>query len=347
MQVASLRISSVVGGRSLVPLSKVILKRNIISPLSATYNRCLFSTEVVKNEKQYTSFQKNMASLKAQWTLAKTAFQDMGSDKKYLVAAFSLSPVMWAVSGFSTFHGWGLPWWGSIMAFTFGIRLCLLPLQIKSMKSQGKMTKMQPELDKLMDKMKIAALNGEKDMTPYQLETRNLYKEYGVSPMAMAGSAFVQLPVILCLFWGLEKLVKTDASLITGGCLWFPNLTIPDPYYVIPIVANLILYLSTANMASKPGSNMKNMSRAMILVSTLITVRFSSAFALLLATTSLYQTVTDGILRTTPIKKLLNIPIEQVEKIETQFDIKDIPPPPTMEIHKKNKENNKETTQQN
>ncbi len=39
-------------------------------------------------------------------------------------------------------------------------------------------------------------------------------------------------------FYGIRKLCKLPLeSFQTGGVLWFPDLTIPDPYFVMPIFA--------------------------------------------------------------------------------------------------------------
>ena len=63
---------------------------------------------------------------------------------------------------------------------TFGLRCLLFPLQIKQMKAQSKMVEIQPKLNALMDKMKIASLNGETDLTSYQLETRVFFRFFKI-----------------------------------------------------------------------------------------------------------------------------------------------------------------------
>lgn len=37
----------------------------------------------------------------------------------------------------------------------------------------------------------------------------------------------------------------------TGGALWFNNLTIPDPYYALPVLASAFL-LATVEVSLKP-----------------------------------------------------------------------------------------------
>ncbi|AEO61975.1 hypothetical protein MYCTH_2071579 [Thermothelomyces thermophilus ATCC 42464] len=36
-----------------------------------------------------------------------------------------------------------------------------------------------------------------------------------------------------------------DSSMITGGCLWFPDLTVADPYHILPFALSAILVINT------------------------------------------------------------------------------------------------------
>lgn len=42
----------------------------------------------------------------------------------------------------------GLPWWGTIVAATFAMRILLFPITISSMKQTAKMTQIKPQLEK-------------------------------------------------------------------------------------------------------------------------------------------------------------------------------------------------------
>lgn len=55
----------------------------------------------------------------------------------------------------------------------------------------------------------------------------------------------LQWPILLGLFFGIEDLVKSAPSLQEGGILWFTNLAVPDPYYILPALSGLSLFLST------------------------------------------------------------------------------------------------------
>jgi len=47
----------------------------------------------------------------------------------------------------------------------------------------------------------------------------------------------LQVPVFFSVFFGLRKMAYLPVeSLTTGGILWFTDLTVPDPYYALPLM---------------------------------------------------------------------------------------------------------------
>ena len=67
-----------------------------------------------------------------------------------------------------------------------------------------------------------------------------LYKEYGVNPYATMLPLVVQLPILMALYQALTRV----AFLKTGTFLWI-ELSQPDPYYILPVLAALFTFLST------------------------------------------------------------------------------------------------------
>ena len=75
---------------------------------------------------------------------------------------------------------------------------------------------------------------------------RDLYSKEGCSPYRVAILPWVQLPLWITLSFALRNMagvfpgapsndvVKT--ALASEGCLWFSDLTVPDPYYILPIL---------------------------------------------------------------------------------------------------------------
>ena len=76
--------------------------------------------------------------------------------------------------------------------------------------------------------------------------TRQLYSQEGCHPYKMAVLPWVQLPLWIALslalrnmtgyFPGLTPPPGAAESFAVEGILWFQDLTLPDPYSVLPIV---------------------------------------------------------------------------------------------------------------
>ena len=54
----------------------------------------------------------------------------------------------------------GIPWWGAIAGVTLGLRLILLPLTIKSTRQRAKLSEIQPELNKLLERARLSQSMG-------------------------------------------------------------------------------------------------------------------------------------------------------------------------------------------
>jgi YidC/Oxa1 family membrane protein insertase len=81
----------------------------------------------------------------------------------------------------------------SIVVFTILVRLATYPLTRKQQQSSKAMQELQPELKKLQEKYK----NDRERMAQAQME---LYREYGVNPLAGCLPLLIQLPILLGLY---------------------------------------------------------------------------------------------------------------------------------------------------
>ena len=77
--------------------------------------------------------------------------------------------------------------------------------------------------------------------------TKQLYRQEGCNPYRIAILPWVQLPLWLLMSFTLRDMAglysdhllpsaDIRVSLALEGCLWFQDLTLPDPYLVLPIV---------------------------------------------------------------------------------------------------------------
>lgn len=130
-------------------------------------------------------------------------------------------PFSWAVSfilslwhnvltfiGLPEESGWN--WALSIILLVLVIRIILIPLFVRQIKSQRGMQIVQPELQKLQAKYK-----GKKDPVSRQAmvsEQQALFKKHKVNPFMTCLPILAQMPIFLALFWCLNR--------IGGGIGW-------------------------------------------------------------------------------------------------------------------------------
>ena len=130
---------------------------------------------------------------------------------------------------FSIVHNWG----AAIMLLTLCIRVALLPLLARSMKSMAMMAKLKPELD---DINKRLAENQEAKT----LATMELYRKHGVNPISGCLPQLAQLPI----WWALYTTLQTSVELFHAPfMLWWHDLSAPDPFYVLPLVLGAMMFL--------------------------------------------------------------------------------------------------------
>lgn len=151
---------------------------------------------------------------------------------------FFVYPLSIALDAFKDLLGnYGL----SILVVTVIIRLLLLPLTIKQMKSSKAMQALQPELKKLQEKYK----NNQQKL---QEETMKLFQKHNVNPMSGCLPILIQLPVLIAFYQAImrnEHIAKSDF-------LWM-QLGHADPWFVLPVLAAVTTYLQS--IATGMGDN--------------------------------------------------------------------------------------------
>ena len=117
-----------------------------------------------------------------------------------------------------------LPNWGlAIMILTITARMLLFPLSWPSIKNMVRMRQLKPEMDALTEKYKDdAQMKG--------LAQMELWKKHGVNPFKGCLPQLASMPVWFALYTTLQ----TAVELYNIPFLWFPDLSKPDPMYVLP-----------------------------------------------------------------------------------------------------------------
>ncbi len=158
----------------------------------------------------------------------------------------------------TTFHDWGVPWWLSIVMLTVGVRTLLFPLTVRQVKSMRKMQDLKPELDEIRTKYKD-------DRQKQQEEQMRLYGERKVNPLGSCLPLFIQLPIFLVLYYTIKEFEHLE-SFRTGGLFWFKDLTVADPYFILPVAYVLTMMASQELTIRRTDPQQKQLMRFMPLV---------------------------------------------------------------------------------
>ncbi|KND02806.1 YidC/Oxa1 family membrane protein insertase [Spizellomyces punctatus DAOM BR117] len=210
----------------------------------------------------------------------------------------------------------GLPWWATIMATTLLIRVALTPLILRVQRSSAKMNNISHKTKPLQDEM--TRLRAEGDMVGAQKALQKLREEYknaGVNPLGGL-IALVQAPVFISFFFGLKGMAELPVpGFETGGLAWFANLSIPDPTYVLPIVASLGM-LAVMELGAEMGTQVnnaqtatfKNVLRIALIGSIPFTAQLPSAIFMYWISTNAFTLLQTFALKNPSFRRLCNIP---------------------------------------
>ena len=141
----------------------------------------------------------------------------------------------------------GTPWWGSTLIVILIIRTLLLKLYFDSADTMARYKLIKPLEAPLQERYKQAI------RTKDPMETKKIWTEMNAlrkSAGMVMWKQFVpliQIPISFSLFRLMRGMSTLPApGFETGGFLWFKDLTIPDPYFIMPIVQTAAMYQTIA-----------------------------------------------------------------------------------------------------
>ncbi|MCC6152490.1 MAG: membrane protein insertase YidC [Candidatus Hydrogenedentes bacterium] len=117
----------------------------------------------------------------------------------------------------------------AIVLLTVVVRAIMFPLTLKQMKTMKRMQMLAPEMEKIKEQYG-------NDPQVMQQKTMELYKEYGMNPLAGCLPMFLQLPIFIALYrmlWSAYELRGAPFA------LWIKDLSEPDKLLHIPQLAEL------------------------------------------------------------------------------------------------------------
>lgn len=164
----------------------------------------------------------------------------------------------------------GLPWWAAIAAATVAIRVCMIPLNIKVQRNNARVSNINPDLQRIMNNVSEAKKAGDQlAIAKYSQQAQQLFKDNGCHPARSLLLPVVQAPVMISFFMALRAMAELPVpGFLDGGLAWFTDLSVKDPYYILPILssAGMLAILETGSetgAANPQAAGMKNFFRGM------------------------------------------------------------------------------------
>jgi YidC/Oxa1 family membrane protein insertase len=173
-----------------------------------------------------------------------------------------------------------------IILLTVSIRVALLPISIRSQRSMMKMQRLQPQIQRLRDKLKD---NNEQ----LQKEMVDLYKRNHVNPLGGCAPMALQLPIFIGMYEALRNSVELRHAPFVG---WINDLSTPDCLHVpgmpqlplmhchgLPVLVLLMgitSFLQQYMTPTTPDPNQQRMMMLTPLIFTIMLINFPAGLAL-------------------------------------------------------------------
>ncbi len=152
--------------------------------------------------------------------------------KDYGYLTILAKPIFWLLEKIHTYvNNWG---W-SIILLTILIKLVFFPLSAASYKSMARMKEVQPRLLAMKEQYK-----GE----PQKLNQAmmEMYRKEKINPLGGCLPVVIQIPVFISLYWVLLSSVEMRGA---PWVLWIQDLSVPDPYYILPVIMAISMFVQT------------------------------------------------------------------------------------------------------
>ena len=148
----------------------------------------------------------------------------------YGILTFLAEPIFWVLDKIHSVVGnWGV----AIILLTVLIKLIFYKLSATSYRSMARLKKFQPKLKQLKE-------NYGDDKAIFQQKMMKLYKEEKINPLGGCLPIFIQMPVFIALYWVLLYSVEMRQA---PFMLWIQDLSAQDPYYILPVIMGITMYI--------------------------------------------------------------------------------------------------------
>jgi YidC/Oxa1 family membrane protein insertase len=183
-------------------------------------------------------------------------------------------PLYWLLAEIHKFLG---NWGWSIVALVLLIKVVFFWFTAKAYSSMAKMKALNPRLMDLRQ-------NYKDDPAQMQREMMRIYREEKVNPLGGCLPMIIPIPVFIALYWVLLSSVEMRGA---PWILWIHDLSVRDPYFILPIVMTLSTMLQTALNPAPPDPTQAKMMWFMPLIFSVMFFFFPAGLVLYYITNNL------------------------------------------------------------
>ncbi|KAG2172019.1 hypothetical protein INT43_001496, partial [Umbelopsis isabellina] len=209
----------------------------------------------------------------------------------------------------------GLPWWAAIAATTVAIRTLMLPLMVKVQRNNARVANINPDLQRIMNNVNEAKKSGDQmAIAKYSQQAQQLFKDNECHPAKSLLLPVFQAPVMISFFMALRGMAELPVpGFLDGGLAWFTDLSVKDPYYVLPILssAGMLAILETGSetgAANPQAAGMKKFFRGMTILMIPFTAWMPSSVFVYWVTNNMFTLGQFMALKAPAVRSALNIP---------------------------------------
>ena len=190
------------------------------------------------------------------------------------VSVLVVNILIWMHDKLNLAYGWVLIIFGVL------VRALLWPLNQRAMESSIRMQAVAPLLKQVQDRYK-------NEPERLQREMMRLYKEHNVNPLGGCLPMLLPMPVLFALFFVFANTIEFRGV----PFLWLSDLSRADPYYIIPIVMGLSMFVlsKVGQIGVPPNPQAKTMLYFMPGFMTLLFLRFASGLNLYYAVSNIFS----------------------------------------------------------
>lgn len=161
-------------------------------------------------------------------------------------------------------------WGWAIVLVTVVIKLALYWFSAMGYRSMAKMRRIQPKMTALKE------MHGD-DKQSFSKALMELYRKEKVSPLGGCLPILIQIPIFLALYWVLVESVELRHA---PFILWIHDLSTKDPYFVLPILMGVTMFLQQKMSPAPPDPTQAKVMMFLPVVFTFLFMTFPAGLVL-------------------------------------------------------------------